>query len=194
MSKVLPRMLWNRRNQAILIIILIFLVGFVIVEQANRTPTIEEGLNSTSPVDNASLTGQLSFIVDKDCCEVGKTFKLGLKVDSGGTAINGFDAVILFDNSQFNFQSSQTDNDQFDIVTVSQSNGISVAGIIKATEAKPVVVEGTIVYLQFTAKTAGQGKFSFEFAPGRTDDSNIVNIGSTDILKTVEELNIKVKS
>lgn len=190
MSKQLPASLWSRRNQYILILVLIFLAGFVIVEQANKTPSVEKITNSEGGV--VAATGILGFTDPTDCCVVGKPVTIEMTVDSGGTAINGFDGVILFDSKLLSFKSSEQKHEKFDIVTVLKSDGISVAGILKSGESEPVAVNGSVVSLVFMPIKQGKVELKYKFAPGRTDDSNIVAAGSKDILKSVVDTNLQI--
>lgn len=175
-----------------LILVLIIVVAFVIVNQAKKPASQKQSVVVVDRQESL-VGGKLSFSNENNnCCVVGQPVTIGLIANSSGQPINGFDGVILFDKSVLSFKSSSVDNDKFDIITVSNSKGMSVAGILKSSETQPIVVSDKVVSLVFIPLKEGQVSLTYKFTPGRTDDSNIVMADSTDILKSVSNLNFEI--
>lgn len=180
---------WSRRFQLLLIIILLFIGGFVIVEKANKTSGEKEVSNDE--VTPVSAVGVMSLST-KDCCSLKKNITLSLNINSAGVPINGFDAVVLFDGNALSYQSSLAIDGRFDLVTISKNGGLSIAGIKKSTEKAPILNGSEVVELNFKPLKAGSTKLTLKFEAGQTTESNIVSTGSSDILGEVTDLSVNI--
>ena len=152
-------------------------------------------LNNVAPVSD----GIISLRTPKVTYNVGDKIPLSAMVFTSGHSISGVDLIIKYDSnlltaSGSGVTTSKTMFEEYPLKQVNASTGlIQISGII-SSKSKGFDGGGIFATINLTAKKQGSTKFSIEFKPGQTNDSNIVdNLTGQDILGKVYDRTIVVK-
>lgn len=113
---------------------------------------------------------------------------------SSSEKVDGVDLIISFDPKVLTAKEASlgsifSDYPQNRVDNI--SGRVAISGI--TSQAGGVIPQGEFGKLNFTAKAAGTTKISFEFSPGQTVDTNVIESGTgKDILEKVNELELNI--
>lgn len=145
---------------------------------------ISLGLLVLSPVGALAATFSLS---PSSGSTVSGTFDVTLSLtDLAGKEVSGIDVYLNYEPSKLEAQSIGVSSGIFNdypVKTIDSTTGqIAISGA--ASSFTPVTTEGTIATITFKAlATSGSTTLDFDYTPGSTTDSNIVESGtSTELL------------
>lgn len=183
--------------------IIIIVVAILVLEAAwaifsLRSDTQAEP-DSTSVIIEKKSQASLSLTAPKKSIRVDETIEVTVN-ELSGTRTDGTDIVVLYDPKLLSVVLTTqklpvnvgTLYSDYPLNDLNEKNGqISVSGITsKVGGVVPKGIFGTIV---FKAKAAGIAKLSFDFKPGSTTDSNVIETKvSDDILNKVDNLELEI--
>ncbi|MBI4038164.1 hypothetical protein HY387_00720 [Candidatus Daviesbacteria bacterium] len=153
-----------------------------------------------APAKIAPLSGgKIVLISPRKEYQVGEVVPVSVRVVTGGHSTSGTDVIVKFDPQKLEATGSANLTKgfiypEYPLVSVDGKIGqVGISGIISVGKSSFNGI-GILATVNFKAKTAGNTKVSVEFKKGATDDSNIVEVGtSKDILEEVFDLELTVK-
>lgn len=115
---------------------------------------------------------------------------------SGNTSASvvGYDAVVTFDPRLISYVSSSSVLDSFQVVATAETGKVILTGSKKLSESKDVAFANTeLATLVFKAKSKGSADFGLEYVSGATNESNIMDTNSKDVLSTVAGATVTIE-
>lgn len=146
------------------------------------------------PVRKGSLT--LSVKNVKVSYKVGEVITVIVSADSDGRSISGYDAVLSYDSSKVTFSKVKNLRDDFQtFVKKGVVSPVTLTGVKKLDASEVSVFSGTpLAEVSFIVKTGAfidtssihpSAEFNLGFIPGSTQDSNLIDEISEDVLGKV---------
>ncbi|MFA5933358.1 MAG: cohesin domain-containing protein [Microgenomates group bacterium] len=165
-------------------------------KQNQNQPTATSTSTSVAQTGNSNT---ISLTSPKTQFKIGEVVPIGINIDSNKMTA-GADLIIHYDANLLSLASNASKTpvslgnlyDEYPINSVDEKNGvITVSGITnKVGGVVPKGLFGTII---FQAKAAGKAKIFLEFAPKRTNDTNLIDSKtSDDVLEEVKNLDITI--
>lgn len=129
-----------------------------------------------------AATATLSF---SSCAgTTGGTINVDVVLNTGGADTSGTDAHVLFDTTKLRATSVTKGALYYDYPTLRMDNSagrVTISGVSSSTNS--FKGSGTLATVQFQVLAAGTPALQFDFTPGGTTDSNVVDIAThADIL------------
>lgn len=151
------------------------------------------------PVVNVSVSqGQILLSSPKQIFLVGEIVPVNIRVSTGGHPIQGVDLVVKYDPSKLTASSSGFIKgeayDDYPVANIDVDKGIlRMSGIVSV--GKPGFIgNGNFGTINFKAKSVGSSDISLIFSPGSTNDSNMIEVGSSkDVLGQVSDVKINIQ-
>lgn len=114
--------------------------------------------------------------------------------DSAGSAMTGYDVVLLYDASKLRYVSSQSETEDFQIVPSIKENKVYITGI-KNPKVTTVSKFKYTPLVSFTFQPLVRGKIGLEieYLGDSKADSNLMNDKTEDILSEVQGLSFEVR-
>jgi len=178
------------------------IIGVVIVALLMLSRTQKEQLAvevTGQQVDNTQSApliagaASLTLLSTSPQASLGDEIKLTL---TGNTleAIVGYDGVITFDPTVVSYVSTTSTNDNFQIVATPERGKVIITGTKKLAGATTTMLEqASLATATFKVVGNGQAVFGLEYASGKTNDSNIINTQSKDILESATGTTVTVE-
>ncbi len=115
------------------------------------------------------------------------SFDVNIILDSGGGKVGGVDVYLTFNQNVLNLVDIENGTIFSQYVGKSINNSAGSAAISGITSNKDNAFSSsdTFATLKFKAISAGTSEVKFDFTPGNTRDSNVVDFDSGDILTSV---------
>lgn len=183
-------------------LIFIFIGIILLVELVWAGLTLKEGKTSGSAAvgsGKSEASSTLSLSSSKTSLKVGETVTVSIDVSSP-VATDGLDVIMLYNPKLLsvvtganklpvNLGSLYSD---YPLNRVDEAAGrVAVSGI--TSKVGGVVAKGTLGTVNFTAKAPGKVKIAFDFTPGSTTDSNIIETKTAkDVLGGVNNLEVEI--
>ncbi len=169
---------------------IVIVIEIVFAARLLLTPSV----SSPGAVLQPLTTGQITLIAPKQTYKIGEEIPVTIRLFTGGYETDGADVILKYDPNLLEASSSGiiTHNLYSDYPFTAADKGglIQVSGINTSQGFNGL---GNFATITFRAKVAGKATISVEFAPGRTDESNITKSKeSEDILGNVGNVNIDV--
>lgn len=192
---------WIKKNKRLSIVIfaVFFLFLFLVLNLAvlvKRITRPEDGKTPQSPnmLQNTSFT-TMSITTDKDQYSLSEKIVATIKANSPNEAIAGFDTLIQFDPSFLTLSNRRPPSlSNFDYYGQNSNNLISVAAVQKIDSNNEQKFSDTALFqVEFTPKKAGKTTLKVLFSPNATNESNLINKQSKDILTDVFNKEITIK-
>ncbi len=162
-------------------------------EQVETVPTVVE----TSTMEGKQMqTGDGSMLLqvkDNQTVVVGDSVTVSV-LASTVDPIVGFDVVLNFDPQRLSYLGVQNQIEAFLLVPTSERGQVIVTGTKKLLIKEAQTVNNvSLVQVTFKAVSAGQAPFSLAFTKGATNDSNLINTQSKDVLGKVAGATVTIK-
>lgn len=190
--------------------IIILLLGIAYLLLTNRETVKETAVTSYEKPQNTPAVTETSKIEAR--AQKGGNGLLSLQLKNGsltasaGESISvlvlakstdpvvGFDAVLNFDPKVLSYTTAQNLVPEFQLVPTAKPGQVILTGTKKLSAKEAKVFNNTpVVEVSFKAVKSGQTRIEFEFAPGKTNDSNLMNTKSKDVLGEVSGITVVVK-
>lgn len=119
--------------------------------------------------------------------KVNDTFDVSVLLNSGGGLVGGVDVYMTFNKNVLNLVDITNGAifNQYLGKSIDNTNGTAAISGITSSKANAFSSSDTFVTLNFKAVGAGTSEVKFNFTPGNTRDSNVVDFDSGDILASV---------
>lgn len=153
------------------------------------------------PVRKGTLT--LSVKNVKVSYKAGEVITVIVSADSDGRSISGYDAVLSYDSSKVTFSKVKNLRDDFQtFVKKGVVSPVTLTGVKKLDASEVSVFSGTpLAEVSFIVKTGAlidtssihpSAEFNLGFIPGSTQDSNLIDEISEDVLGKVAGVTITI--
>ncbi len=141
--------------------------------------------------------GEIVLLSSKDNIKINEGMRVTIKISTGGHPTRGSDVILKFDPKHLEgIQTSLHKSKmypEYPQFSLDNKNGLVKISGISPVANKTFKGVGILAFLDFKAKQSGNTQVSIEFVKNRTDDSNIIEAGtSNDILEKVNQLNINI--
>lgn len=157
--------------------------------------------DSTKASSGQSMAGStLSLNASKTSLKVGESITVAINVSSS-VATDGMDVILSYDPKLLSVTLGPgkipvavgTIYNDYPLNQVDEGVGrIAVSGI--TSQVGGIVARGTVGAVTFTAKASGKAKVAFDFTPGSTTDSNIIETKTAqDVLGSVTDLEVNIQ-
>jgi hypothetical protein len=172
-------------------LLVIFFAAFVgtsiFLILSNKKPSVEKAavatnVSSTAPIAKSTQgslnlkveNGEISFAINKE-------LKIDIVADSNGKNIIGYDLVLSYDPSSFEFVNATSNLADFKIYPYRRNNYVSFLGT-KAIESQTssIFAQTKIVSLIFKPKKVGKSTFSLK--PSITKDNTDLVTDKTEVI------------
>lgn len=120
---------------------------------------------------------------------------LSVTANSGGTQIRGFDILLEYD-PQFLILTERKPPPLTDFLYFGKNtdSAISISAVQKPDLTNPNVFDtATLAELEFTPKKTGKTSIKIIYAPNSTNESNLINPESRDILGSAQGLELTIQ-
>lgn len=144
------------------------------------------------PISGAKLV----LISPKKVYTVGDLVPVTIRVATGGRAVDGVDVLLKYDAKVLEATSGGIKKgvifSEYPLLSVDQKTGLVRISGIGPTKSFSGI--GVLATINFTGRSAGDVKLTFDFEPNSTSDSNVVEARTTkDILEQVFNLDLTVR-
>ncbi len=141
----------------------------------------------------AAQKGRLEFVPDNLSLQVDQTQTLNIVSDPQGNQVVGADIFLTFDPEILEI-SDITKSDAIDELLGLQINNLTGKAKFSVVNHKGKYLLDERILARFTikAKKPGRARISFEFSPRKTQDTNLVNESSVDILGIINNAQINI--
>lgn len=149
--------------------------------------------NSQINQQQADLPALMEVKPAKNEFRVNEAVKVSVYASSDNQLISGFDAVFIYD-PEFLVplkKNPPTLND-FEYASTTAPGTFRTIGVRKADSALAPFKESLLFEIEFSAKKPGKTSLDLMFSPNRTNDSNLINGESKDILGDVRGAEIEI--
>lgn len=139
--------------------------------------------------------GTLSLSVKDGSSEavVGEEVAIVVSADSAGDPITAYDIVMILPDTEFEYILTQSLNVDYDIYSAFQDGLLRITGVKDLQVTDEVAFDDLgLVEVKVVPLQAGTFNVKLLAEPGGTDDSNLVNTQTQDILGSVEDLILEV--
>ena len=147
----------------------------------------------TTPAESMIQQTSLTLSTPKLDFSVGEEIEVSIQISSSKN-VDGADLIISFDPKILTAKPTALGtifSDYPQNTTDAILGKMSISGI--TSQMGGVVLNGEFGKLNFVAKAAGTTRISFDFTPGQTVDTNIIESGTgKDILEKVNQLEINI--
>lgn len=180
-------------------LILIVLAGALVfvMLQRNRGTKKVEIYSNLIPTEVPKATGpelRLSPVSANSTISLGQPITVKLMASSFEQDIVGYDAVVTYDPAFVEFRSATSSHADFKIVEKDQNGTLYITGVKDFAKQKKTVFDRTeIATITFIAARAGSATFDLAYAAGQTDESNLMNTDTQDVLEYVAGTTIKIE-
>lgn len=149
------------------------------------------------PKVEAIEKGQIILLASKDQLRLGEGVRVTIKVSAGGHATQGTDVILKFDPEYLEIIPSSIYKGgvypEYPLASADNKNGLVKISGISSSKTKTFKGVGIFAFLDFKSKKAGNTKISVLFEKDKTNESNIIEAGtSVDILEKVNSLTLNI--
>lgn len=181
----------------ILSLIAIILIAVLFALLNSKYLQVEQGPEEDSGTVTTFTRNQPYFTLKtKDQTTTGKkedTVTVLVLADSKGERITGYDVVLRYDQKILDFVEARSRLSDFQAISTTKDGTVTITGVKKLTTDKPSVFDQTVLLeTDFIAKELGSTMISFDFSPGQTNESNLINEQSEDVLADNQGMVIKI--
>lgn len=146
-----------------------------------------------APITN----GKISLVSAQSVYKVGSQIPVSVRVFTGGHTTDGTDLILKYDPKSLEASESSVIKgniyQEFPSLEVNQSTGTVKISGITGTNQKGFSGLGNLAIINFKAKASGQTKLMVDFKKNSTNDSNIIDSGtSKDLLGSVDDLSLTI--
>ncbi len=188
----------NKKTLILVLALILTLETLWAISFIKRYPIKSKQNQISSLNQSQGQIASLFLIADKEEAKVGEKITVKINLSTNNREINGTDVVISYDPQLFEAAKKLEKGDLFENLLISDVDNNK--GIINITASrlspreKPVLGEGTLAIVTFTAKKPGEGQIKIVFDKRDTTTSNVVEAKtSQNILTTVTNATIKIK-
>lgn len=193
----MPRSSWVKKN--LIRLIFVILGAVVLVELVLGIKNFLKPVPAVSKVERPApiTTGKISLVSPQTSYKVGSQIPVSVRVFTGGHTTDGTDLILKYDPKTLEASESSVIKgniyQEFPALEVNQTTGtVKISGITGANQ-KGFSGLGNLATVNFKAKAAGATALKVDFRKGATDDSNIIESGSSkDLLGSVDDLTLTI--
>lgn len=188
----------------VLLVIILILIVFLIVNLGRGQLDDKEKISSVSsptffptattiPINTATVGSlQLINLEGKRSFSINEPITFQLLADSAGEEIVGFDVLLAYDSSAFEFIKATSLLPDFKVYAYPKKDYL-VLTVVKSLQssAKSVFQKTPVLTLNFTAKTAGRFTFVLREQVGK-ETTNLINDKTRKLLPQLNQLAIEI--
>lgn len=174
------------------------LILYIVVFQKNPQPgssVSTYAAETPAPTQTIERQGSITLMTkDKSqTVSFAKPIHIIISADSAGESLTGFDAVLQFDTSALSFVSATSLDPAFTLYKNNRDTGLNMTGVIEVGDNMPhVFVNAPLVEVVLQPKKIGSATVVLQMSPGETNDSNLINNQTSDILGSVTGVTVDV--
>lgn len=178
------------------------LIVYLVVFQKNQQPgssvstyAVEtpEPTQAVNPPTGGQGTMSLAIKNNGQSVSVSKPIHIILSADSALESISGYDAVLQFDTTVLSFVSATSLDPAFTLYKNKRDTGLNMTGVIEVGDTMPHVFANTpLIEVVLQPKKIGSTNVTLQMSPGETNDSNLINNQTTDILGSATGVTVEV--
>lgn len=181
----------------ILSLIAIILIAVLLALLNSKYLQVEQGPEEETEMTTTFSQNQPYFTLKtKDQTTTGKkedTVTVLVLADSKGERITGYDVVLRYDQKILDFVEARSLLSDFQAISTTKDGTVTITGVKKLTTDQPSVFDQTVLLeTDFIAKELGSTMISFDFSPAQTNESNLINEQSEDVLADTQGMVIKI--
>lgn len=180
----------------ILALIAVVLIAVLLALLNSKYLQVEQVPVETEMTTTFSQNQPYFILRSKDQTTVGKKGDIVtvlVLADSKGERISGYDVVLRYDQKVLDFVEARSLLTDFQVISTTKNGTVTATGVKKLETDQPSVFDQTVLLeADFTAKELGSGTVSFDFVPGETNESNLINEQSQDVLADTQGTVIKI--
>lgn len=125
--------------------------------------------------------------------QVGELVTLLVAADSKGASITGYDVILNFDPKMVSFVEVKGRLDEFQVFSSTKDGKVFVSAIKKLNaKQESVFSETQLIGVNFKTTDTGEVNFTFDFIEGATNESNLIDEKSQDVLRQVEGMKVVI--
>lgn len=166
-----------------LILIALAMIIFVLMKNnasSQRTPLLAGGKSMAL------------ILAKKDTISTNEPFIVQLYADSDKVQTTGYDALVMVGEG-IELLSATSLNPDFSVVANMKNNQMYITGAIKANIQGGKALSGPVAQLTLRATQKGPTTLDMVFTERASDDSNMYDTKTVDILENVSDLTLDVK-
>lgn len=193
---------WIRTHKRITLVIIatvflgVFLAFTIFQAMKNRLFPVKPPANQVQTSTNSKIsTGSMLIKSSKTSYSLSEKILISATANSGGDAVSAFDVVIEFDPEFLSLTTKKSPTlGDFSYFGSNSGKLLQITGVQKAESKNPQVFNGTKLFeFEFTPKKTGQTTFKIVFSPNATNESNLINTASLDVLNFATGATIEIK-
>lgn len=187
----------DNKKVSVKAVILIAVFAVLIIEGVILFRSYRQSPSPPPPKVEAVESGEILLLASKEQLRTGEGIRVTIRVSAGGHATQGADVILKFDPQYLGVSSSSIYKGgvypEYPLASVDNKNGLVKISGISSSKTKTFKGVGIFAFLDFKSKKVGDTKISVLFEKGKTDDSNILEAGtSVDILEKVNDVNLNI--
>jgi hypothetical protein len=201
-NKLLSVFNWIKSHKKIVIVIIgaLFLAGFLIFTGFNLIKSrLIPGNKTSAPAgsigQNANNLSSISIKTSKDAYSLSENILITAIANSNNQSVRGFDVLIEYD-PQFLTLTNRKSRTQNDFIYYGSNTGklLQVSAVQKPESGKDIKFNANALFeFEFKPKKTGKTSFKMVFAPKATNETNLIDKNSKDILTQVYGKEIEIK-
>lgn len=187
---------WKRK---LLILIFVILGAVILIEILWAGRILLTPVSKTGEKFPEVGGGRITLLAPQKDYKLNENIKVTIGLSTGDSVTDGADVVIKYDPKVLEATAGAFEKGtiypEYPNIQIDPKEGmIQLSGISSTKIGSTFGGVGVFGRLSFKAKSAGAATLSVEFAPGATNDSNIIESKSgKDVLESVSNLNLNIK-
>jgi len=172
---------------------LVFTSFFLIMQLKTNQQKIKEK-NKISPTLTLKEGGKMWLALEEKSVILNKPTSILVHSDSNNEAVTGFDIVLKYDKNFWQFIKLNSSVENYQIFQRINGDEIRITGI-KKPESKVLTIfkDTPLIKINFLPLKKGPATFNIVFSPKLTNESNLINEESQDILQKVTNLQVNIE-
>ncbi len=184
----------------VLSIIILLLLVVLIVLLANKKNNTASNQNTTTQIADSSpqitktlIQGYFKLISELKPNKVGDNLELLIEADSNDKVISGFDLLLVYDKSAFDFIKIESLDKAYQVFNYKAPTHLSITGSRDLSSKTQIALKKTnLMKLTFKTKLAGNYQFALKSNIGK-EVTVMVDTNTNKILPEVNEITVQIK-
>lgn len=178
------------------LVVFVVIIGFLFLNQSKKTivQNTNQNMVETTPVPTKIVNrGSLMLVTYMPSVKVGEQLVMTVVGESEKQLVTGFDTLVSYDTSAFDFVEGKSKLDNFSLYTFKRSSHITITAVKALQSTTPTMFSQLpVMTLTFMPKKAGSYAFSVKSQIGKettqivTDQSEKLNPGESTVTVKVD--------
>lgn len=179
----------------VFLLLLVLLTIFLFFSFKNKNQKLtRENKNSVKVQQKNQQNGGKIWLEIKEKSRIGQKSTLVIFADSKGELITGFDLILNYDKNFFKIDKVVSLINEYQIFEIVKEEFIKITGIKKIENKTLTIFKDTpLVEIDLIPLRQGETNITFDYNPKKTNDSNLINNKSQDILNEVRNIAVEIE-